>query len=295
MATRDEARAQYGEIVGKYGKRLEDESGALTEEGRQFEDEWKNSSDSGLMQGPGYERSFADRLGEIDARENIRKNRPTASGGGIGGDADLNGDGVPDDGRSGALRQLSASYNDGGVESPLSAFMQQMQARDAQQQHERGQLREILMGQLGALQKPVGVDDPGIRDVIGGARLSGQRESERNKAMLAERLGARGLSDSGALEGGLNAVDEHRAEGLSQFTGNVLHQEQQQRRQILQQMLASAMQIGDAESARTIASQLQGMGLGQNQSQFLDQQAFNYASLNQNANQAALMALLNAF
>lgn len=201
----------------------------------------------------------------------------------------------------------ATSQYSGGTSGQLDALMS-MLAQDRQRQEtERASMREILMSQLGGLQRPVSRDDPGIAGVLAANRNALQRGSERERRESAER---RAYDESGGIgsKAFLGDVDrslQRRGESEAQFEGNVLFQEMNARRSQLQQLLTTALQLGDAESARNIQGQLNAIqtqlqdrqftaGLNQNQSQFQDQLGLGYNTLNANMNLQALMGLLGA-
>lgn len=184
----------------------------------------------------------------------------------------------------------------GAGDQALSQFTSYLQSRDQATQQQQAALREILMGQLGQASQPVSADAPGIREVLGGQRLALQRGAERQRAGAAEQ---RAYDGSGGLGGkaftqDVSRINEHQAETDATMTGNVLHQELQNKRQQLTQLLAMATQLGDAESARLLQGQLNAIQTQLSQSNFYDSQAYNYSALNQQGNLATLMALLNA-
>jgi hypothetical protein len=135
-----------------------------------------------------------------------------------------------------------------------------------------GNVRDILKQQLEAMSKPPDVNDPGIREVLAGQRLSSQRGAERQRAMAAERLAQGGLADSGASETARQGIEQARGEADARFTGDLLGGELDARRKALMNLL----------------------GMGFQDEHFLDQMGFNYAGLEQNSNLQALMALLGA-
>lgn len=194
-------------------------------------------------------------------------------------------------GREQALSQVSQQYSSASNDA-LSAFLKQMQDRDAAQQAERGQLRGILMSQLGGLSQPVSREDPAMRGLFEGQRLSSQRESERMRSAAAESLGSRGLSDSGAMDTTLRGIEEGRAEKNLQFEGQTLYNEMNNRRQALQSLLSQALQIGDAEAARSIQAQLNAMQMQQNDSHFNDDSAYRYTALMSGLNSGAVSPFL---
>jgi hypothetical protein len=192
--------------------------------------------------------------------------------------------------------QYSSAGQAGAGDQALSQFQSYLQSRDAAAQKQQDALREILMGQLGQASQPVSADSPGIREVLGGQRLALQRGAERQRAGAAEMRAYDGSGGLGgkAFESDVKRIDEGRAESDAMMTGDVLNRELQNKRQQLTQLLAMATQLGDAESARLLQSQLNTIQTQLSQSNFYDSSAFNYAQLNQTGNLQALMAILGA-
>jgi hypothetical protein len=221
--------------------------------------------------------------------------------------------GVPGGGSGGGGTSQYSSGGSGGsggqggsAESGLQAFLAMLQSDRQRQEQERAGLREILMSQLSGLQGPVSLDTPGIREAVSGHRLGLQRSGEDMRQEAAERRAYEGYGPNSAQFGqDAERIAQQQGESAAQFQGNVLLQEHQQRQQRLQQLLATALAMGDSESARNIQAQLASLGqqqqntqfysgLNQNQSQFEDSQGLGWASLEQGGNLAALMAILNA-
>jgi hypothetical protein len=192
----------------------------------------------------------------------------------------------------------------GSAESGLQAFLAMLQSDRQRQETERAGLREILMSQLSGLQSPVSLDTPGIREAVSGHRLGLQRSGEDMRQEAAERRAYEGYGPNSAQFGqDAERIAQHQGESAAQFQGNVLLQEHQQRQQRLQQLLATALAMGDSESARNIQAQLASLGqqqqnsqfysgLNQNQNQFEDRMGYDWAALQQGGNAAALAALL---
>lgn len=87
--SRDQAYSQWADL-------FQSQSGyaPTAEDIHDFEGKWANSADSGAYQGGGYTSSWDDILGETADDLETRFTRPTYSNGGIGGDADPDGDGI---------------------------------------------------------------------------------------------------------------------------------------------------------------------------------------------------------
>jgi hypothetical protein len=191
------------------------------------------------------------------------------------------------------------------AESALAELMQQLTGDRQRQQQERSSNREILMSQLGLLQQPTTANSPGIKEAIAANQLGLARGTEAGRRNSAEKRAYDGSGGVGsrAYDTDINRLLQQEGESGAQFAGNAVYRANIQRQEQLQSLLQTALALGDAESARNIQQQLSAIGqqmqnsqfysgLGQNQSQFLDSQAYNYSALNQGANQAALMAIL---
>jgi deoxyxylulose-5-phosphate synthase len=92
----------------------------------------------------------------------------------------------------------------------------------------------------------------------------------------------------------VNRIEQNQAESDAMMTGDVMNRELQQKRQQLTQLLSMATQLGDAESARLLTSQLQAIQSQMQQSNFYDTMGYNYAGLNQQGNLQSLMAMLGS-
>jgi hypothetical protein len=201
-----------------------------------------------------------------------------------------------------APQTATAQYSGGGStaagsgDAALSQFMQMLQSQQSQQQQQQASLREILMGQLNQASQPVSADAPGIREVLAGQRIGLQRGAERQRGDAAEMRAYDGSGGLGgkAFSGDVARINQQQGEQEAQMAGGVLHDELNAKRDQLTKLLSMAMALGDSESARNIQAQLSGIQTQLQQSNVYDQQAFNYASLNQQGNLQALMALLGA-
>lgn len=203
--------------------------------------------------------------------------------------------------RDTALTQVSQVYSGASTSAPAAAAAQTPAVAAAAVTPWTQGLRDILMGQLGELQKPVTENDPGIRDVLAGERIASQRGAERMQSASAERLAASGLHDSGAADTSRQGILQHQGEQDAQFTGQTLGRELESRRSQLTSMMQMALANGDTESARKLQAAIADMNnayqysaLSQNQNQFNDQLGYNYNALSSNNNLQALLGLLGA-
>jgi hypothetical protein len=144
------------------------------------------------------------------------------------------------------------------------------------------QIRALLMSRLGELGKPVSEDDPAIAGQIASQDRSIERERQARRAAMAERAAAQGLLQGGASSGAFDAEVASGYEDAGQRKSDVRSQlmgrELESRRQQLSQLLAMAMQSGDAESARGLQmaiaqmdNALRGRSLDFQQGQWADQ------------------------
>jgi hypothetical protein len=197
-----------------------------------------------------------------------------------------------------ATSQYSSSTGSaaGAGDANLSQFMQYLQGRDSQEQQRQAALREILMSQLGQAQQPVSENMPGVRELLSGQRLGLQRGAERERKNAAEMRAYDGSGGLGgkAFTGDVERILQRQGEADAQMTGDVLGQQLQMQEAKIQRLLALAMQLGDSESARTLSTQLNAIQTQLSQSNFYDDAAFRYASLNSNNNLQTLLAMLNA-
>lgn len=196
-------------------------------------------------------------------------------------------------------QQATSPYStaqSGSGDAALSQFMQYLQSQQSQQAQQQAALREILMGQLKGATEPVSENSPGIREVLAGGRLGLQRGAERERRNAAEMRAYDGSGGLGgkAFDSDVRGILEHQGEADAQMTGQVLNQELQSKRDQIQRLLTLAMQLGDAESARTLQAQLNSIQTQLAQSNQYDDLAYRYSALNSNNNLQALLALLNA-
>lgn len=174
----------------------------------------------------------------------------------------------------------------------LSQALTQTQANGAATQQYTSGLRDQLLQQLGSLSQPVSASDPGVSGLLQANRLTAQRTAERQRSALAERAATQGLSNSGAFDTGVLGVEQQRGANEMAANAQVIGNEVQQRRTLLQGLLTQALQMGDAQSAQSIQQQLQILGMQLGQSNTYDQQGYNYAALQAQLNGQAINGLL---
>lgn len=118
------------------------------------------------------------------------------------------------------------------------------------------QMRQELLRQLGVASQPVTGDDPTISQTMSGARLEEERAQEMERRALSERLFAGGDLNSNSGQQAVQQSAERTAGKMASLKGNLMQQELLSRRDTMRQLLAQAMQSGDAESARQVQIQL---------------------------------------
>lgn len=133
----------------------------------------------------------------------------------------------------------------------------------------QGNIRQMLMQQLGQLSQPVSVDAPGIKEALAGQRLGLQRSAEAARREAAERRAVEGFGPNSAQFGqDVERIQQRQGEAEAQMTGEALFGQLDQRRQSLNQLLAVALASGDAESARNLQAELAKLQMAQQESQF---------------------------
>lgn len=143
------------------------------------------------------------------------------------------------------------------------------------------QVRQALMQQLGIASNPVTGNDPGIKAEMDAQTAGADRLRRDQRASDAERQAMNGLlnggQSSGAFEQNVSSGFENEQQQLSGVRAQLFTREIQSRRTQVAQLLAQAMQSGDAESQRNLQYQLAQLdeayrraALAQNQGQFND-------------------------
>lgn len=127
-------------------------------------------------------------------------------------------------------------------------------------------VRGLLMQILTRSQQPIDPNSAEIAAPMEGAKLEAQRGLDAERKALAERLYAEGGgSGTNELQQGMQQAQERTATGLAGLRGQLMQRAAEQRQSQLQQALALAVQIGDAEQARAIQMEMARMqnALGQ--------------------------------
>ena len=161
----------------------------------------------------------------------------------------------------------------------------------------RAQLLKIL-GQTGGA---ITTDDPNINPQAVAYRRARERGAERERAQAAERAAFMGLNSggqgSGAFETDIQGIREGAGEDIAGYEAGLVGQEVQARRQQLMQGLELANAVGARTEALALQRQLADLdnkyryaSLGQQQGQFEDRTAYDYAQLEAEMNRQALLA-----
>lgn len=144
-------------------------------------------------------------------------------------------------------------------------------------------MRQRLLQLLGTDPTKASITDADLApqaDAYAAAREKARREQQANNAT---RMGAVGLSSSGAADNARNAGYEAAGQDTAAFNANLVGQKLQQRQQTLEQAIQSAQSLGMTEEAHqlqqqlaNLSAQMQTMQLGQGaQGQALQRQVAN--------------------
>lgn len=144
----------------------------------------------------------------------------------------------------------------------------------------QAQIKQAFLARLGGLSKPITADDPAIAGAIGANRLTGQRALEEAEKAIAERNYAHGTLNTAGFGQQQDQARETEGAMEAQFAGNAVSQAQQQREQLLNQLLG----IGGS-----LASGANNLQLG------YDNLGYNYAGLQNNMNRDAILAALGVY
>jgi hypothetical protein len=169
-------------------------------------------------------------------------------------------------------------------------------------------MRAALLKAMGRNSADVSLDDPTLKGQADAYQVAARRGETRTRAAMAERAAASGTLHSGGFDTGVQGLSEQTGENIAGYGANLVGQELQNRRGALAQNLALANAIG----ARTEAMQLQAQiadidahlraqamtnqqgqfyaGLQQNQGQYEDSLAYQYANLIAALNRQSMLA-----
>lgn len=150
----------------------------------------------------------------------------------------------------------------------------------------QGQIRAMLLQQMQQNGKPVDMNDPQIAGEMNAQRTVLERQRQERRAAMAERNAASGLNSGGAGSGAMDADIASGYEDMGhQLTGiqaQLFTRELTRKQTALNQQMQMALQTGDAESARALQLQMQGVDaelrrqqMSQQQSQWNDQFGLN--------------------
>jgi hypothetical protein len=131
-------------------------------------------------------------------------------------------------------------------------------------------------------------NDPAIRDQLNAARAEGQRGFDRDRAMLAERRAATGLSGGGGFETGIRGLSQaigQKQQGLA--SGLVADAQRQRASQIM-----AALQLGGGMITASEQNQLQRELANLNASLQREGMSLQNAQFGAGMSQQALLALL---
>lgn len=92
---------------------------------------------------------------------------------------------------------------------------------------------DALNSALGQFQQPVGLTDPGIQPALRAGAGADQRSFERQRAALAELMGAQGLGDSGGFNTQVLGIGQKIGEAGSQRDAGLVYDEMGNRRNAL--------------------------------------------------------------
>jgi len=188
----------------------------------------------------------------------------------------------------------------GGSPAPSPVDVPSNVTIDPAQAAYNASIRQSILDQLhGDLSQPETADSSDIAPAIGAYNTQSQRDEQAARDQIAEQAYA---SDGGSAlhSGGFNtalaANRENMAGKRANFVGQAVMQGGQAKRQQLQQLLQTATQYGDTQTAQQIQSQLgllnaqlQEQGLQQGFATSNNQLGFNYAALIAQMNRDALL------
>lgn len=153
-------------------------------------------------------------------------------------------------------------------------------------------LRNQLLQQMAQGNQPIDENALGIRQPFEAASLAAQREQDRERTALAERLYAQGGLRGPELAQGIQQSAERNAVGLASIKSGLIGNEIAARRTQLAQALQLANSIGARKEALALQAQLAELDnkfryaqLGQQGSQFGQELGYRYAGLSQAQNQ----------
>lgn len=144
------------------------------------------------------------------------------------------------------------------------------------------EVRNTIMRLLGQGAGDISVTDPNLAPAARAYRNAAQRETQRRREVMAERLAAQGLGDSGAFDAEVASGLQDEGTGIANFESQLILNEMKNRREELMQALQLGAGLLTAEQQRAVQLEIahleaalrrEGMSL-QNQ-QFYDNLGFN--------------------
>jgi hypothetical protein len=184
-------------------------------------------------------------------------------------------------------------------DNPYSVAIPSTLATDPAANSFNSSIRSMLLNELTGLSTPISPSDPSIAPALQGYNDQQTRDITDAENQLAEQEYAAN-GGTGLKSGGFNTQQQKILENADlnkeQFAGNLTYQASQARIQQLQQMLSSAIQFGDTQTAQQIQqsisllqAQLQSQSLNQSFATSNNDLAFNYANLIAENNREALL------
>lgn len=205
---------------------------------------------------------------------------------------------------SGGSGSVGPSYVGGhGIGTGVSGSATSGAPGGATQSGFLGDVRNLLMQQLGQLSQPVGANDPLIQGEMQAQERLLERNRQDRRSAAAERMAFQGLNPggqgSGAFDAEIAAGFEDKGAALSGLQAQLYSREMLSRRQNLTQMLSMALQSGDNEAARALQLQIAKMdealrraGLSESARQFNLGLGAQYDFREADMDRAAMLALL---
>ncbi len=144
------------------------------------------------------------------------------------------------------------------------------------------------------------MSEPSVQPALSAYNNQSQRDQQDNRDAIAERFYAQGGTggsglDSGAFNSAVIKNMETGASARDTFAGNLVYQDNIQRRQQLQAMMQTAVQAGQTDAAQQIEAaiavlnaKISEQGLQQGFQQANDNTAFNYYNTDAATNRALI-------
>ena len=117
-------------------------------------------------------------------------------------------------------------------------------------------IRQKLLDFLARDNTNISVEDPNLRPAAQAYGNAAQRETQRRREIMAERMAAQGMGDSGAMDAEIASGLQDEGVGVANFEANLVLQEMQSRREELQQALTLGAGLITAEQQRALQAEL---------------------------------------